>query len=97
MKTKAEILKILQKEKPELVGRYGLKRLALFGSYARETQREDSDVDVLVEIEPQIGLGFVDLADRIESVLGVRTEVVSRRAIKPRYWEIIQRELVDVP
>src|ERR1044071_9468352 len=93
MKTKAEILKILQKEKPELVGRYGLKRLALFGSYARETQREDSDVDVLVEIEPQIGLGFVDLADRIESVLGVRTEVVSRRAIKPRYWEIIQREL----
>jgi len=97
MKTKAEILKILQKEKPELVRRYGLKRLALFGSYAREAQREDSDVDVLVEIEPQIGLGFVDLADRIESVLGVRTEVVSRRAIKPRYWEIIQRELVDVP
>jgi predicted nucleotidyltransferase len=97
MKTKAEILKILQKEKPELVRRYGLKRLALFGSYARETQREDSDVDVLVEIEPQIGLGFVELADRIESLLGVRTEVVSRRAIKPRYWEIIQRELVDVP
>jgi predicted nucleotidyltransferase len=69
MKTKAEILKILQEEKPELVRRYGVKRLALFGSYARE---------FLVEIEPQ-------------------TEVVSRRAIKPRYWEIIQRELVDVP
>jgi len=88
MKTKAEILKILQEEKPELVRRYGVKRLALFGSYARE---------FLVEIEPQIGLGFVELADRIERVLGVRTEVVSRRAIKPRYWEIIQRELVDVP
>ena len=51
MKTKAEILEILQKEKPELVRRYGLKRLALFGSYAREAQHEDSDVDVLVEIE----------------------------------------------
>jgi uncharacterized protein len=97
LKTKAEILKILQEEKPELVRRYGVKRLALFGSYARESQREGSDVDVLVEIEPQIGLGFVELADRIERVLGVRTEVVSRRAIKPRYWEIIQRELVDVP
>jgi hypothetical protein len=97
MKTKAEILKILQEEKPELVRRYGVKRLAFFGSYARESQREGSDVDVLVEIEPQIGLGFVELADRIERVLGVRTEVVSRRAIKPRYWEIIQRELVDVP
>jgi len=53
MKTKAEILEILQKEKPELVRRYGLKRLALFGSYAREAQHEDSDVDVLVEIEPR--------------------------------------------
>src|SRR5262245_23245936 len=97
MKTKVEILEILRKEKPELVRRYGLKRLALFGSYAREDQREDSDVDILVEIDPQIGLGFVELADRIEDALGVRTEVVSHRAIKPRYWEIIKADLVDVP
>jgi hypothetical protein len=97
MKTKAEILRILQKEKPELMRRYGLKRLALFGSYAREDQREDSDVDILVEIEPSIGLAFVELADRIEDVLGVSTDVVSRRAIKPRYWEIIEKDLIDVP
>ena len=87
----------LAEGKPELVRLYGLKRLALFGSYAREDQREDSDVDILVEIEPQIGLGFVELADRIEDALGIRTEVVSRRAIKPRYWEIIKEDLVDVP
>jgi predicted nucleotidyltransferase len=97
MKTKAEILEILRKERPELVRRYGLKRLALFGSYAREDQRDDSDVDILVEIEPRIGLRFVELADRIEDAVGVRTEVVSRRAIKPRYWEIIKEDLVDVP
>ena len=59
--------------------RYGLKRLALFGSYAREDQREDSDVDILVEIEPSIGLGFVELADRIEDVLGV----FHRRCLAP--------------
>jgi uncharacterized protein len=97
MKTKAEILEILRREKPELARQYGLRRLALFGSYAREDQREDSDVDILVEIEPEIGLRFVELADRIEDALGVRTEVVSRRAIKPRYWQVIQEELVDVP
>ncbi|HEX9274124.1 MAG TPA: nucleotidyltransferase family protein [Candidatus Binatia bacterium] len=97
MKTKEEVLRILEREKPELMRRYGLKRLALFGSYAREDQREDSDVDIMVEIEPSVGLGFVDLADRIEDALGIRTEVVSRRAIKPRYWEIIKEELVDVP
>jgi predicted nucleotidyltransferase len=97
MKTRAEILEILRREKPELVRRYGLKRLALFGSYAREDQREDSDVDILVEIEPTIGLRFVELADRIEDAIGIRTDVVSRRAIKPRYWEISKEELVDVP
>jgi predicted nucleotidyltransferase len=97
MKTKAEILRILEAQKPELVRRYGLKRLALFGSYSREDQHENSDVDVLVEIERPIGLEFVELAERIEDAVGIRTEVVSRRAIKPRYWEVIKEELIDVP
>jgi predicted nucleotidyltransferase len=97
MKTREEVLRILEREKPELVHRYGLKRLALFGSYAREDQHEASDVDILVEVEPSIGLGFVELADRLEDALGIRVEVVSSRAIKPRYWEIIKEDLVDVP
>jgi predicted nucleotidyltransferase len=42
------------------------------------------------------GLRFVDLAEHIEAILGVRSEVVSRRAIKPRNWEVIERELIDV-
>ena len=97
MKTKGEILEILRREKPELARQYRLRRLALFGSYAREDQREDSDVDILVEIEPGIGLRFVELAERVEDALGVRTEVVSYRSIKPRYWQVIQEDLVDVP
>ena len=54
-------------------------------------------MDILVEIEPEIGLRFVELANRIEDALGIGPEVVSRRAIKLRYWEIIQEELFDVP
>ena len=96
MKTKEEVLRILQREKPELVREYGVKRLALFGSYARNDQSEDSDVDILVEVDPSIGLGFVELAERIEGALGIRAEVVSRRAIKPRYWEVIKEDLIDV-
>src|SRR5690242_2404399 len=92
MKTTQEILRILDHEKPELVRRYGLKRLAIFGSYARDDQREGSDVDVLVDVDPSIGLNFVDLADQIEQALGVRADVVSCRAIKPRYWDIINRK-----
>ena len=96
MKSKEEVLQILKEAKPELVRRYGLRRLALFGSYARGDQREDSDVDILVEVDPSIGLEFVDLADYLEELVGVRAEVVSSRAIKPRNWKVIEQELIDV-
>ena len=52
---------------------------------------------ILVEIDPLIGLRFVDLADEIEAMFGVPVELVSRRAIKPRNWKVIERQLIDVP
>ena len=96
MKRTEEVLYALRQARRELAERFGVTRLAIFGSYARGEQREDSDVDVLVEVDPSIGLRFVDLADRVEAILGVRSEVVSRRAIKPRNWRVIQNELIDV-
>ena len=97
MKATQEILRLLAQAKPELARRFGVRRLALFGSYARGEQREDSDVDVVVEVDPSIGLRFVDLAEEIEDLLGVRTDLVSRRAIKARNWEVIEKELIHVP
>jgi predicted nucleotidyltransferase len=92
-----EIIRLLEEAKPELARRHGIQRLAVFGSYARGDQREESDVDILIEVDPSIGLRFVDLADEIETKLGLRAEVVSRRAIKPRNWEVIEKDLIDVP
>lgn len=51
----------------------------------------------IVDADPSIGLRFVDLAERRESLLGLRAEVVSRRAVKTRNWEVIEKELIDVP
>lgn len=96
MKSTQEILSILQRAKPELAREFGVTRLAVFGSYARGDQREGSDVDVLVEVPPSIGMKFVDLAERIEALVGIRSEVISRRAISSRHWAIIERELLDV-
>lgn len=96
MKTRDEVLQLLADAKPDLAERFGVKRLAVFGSCARGEQREDSDVDILVEVDPAIGLRFVDLAESLESLLGVRAEVVSSRAIKPRNWAVIEKELIDV-
>ncbi len=91
-----EIVTRLHRAMPELRQEYQVLRIAVFGSYARREATEDSDVDIVVEVDPSIGLRFVDLADRIEALLGVRADVVSRRAIPPRHWAAIESELVDV-
>ena len=96
MKSTDEIVTLLRREKPELERRFGVRRLGLFGSYARGEQRADSDVDILVEVDPTIGLAFTDLADHLEALLGTRSEVVSRRAVGIAAWRHISKELVDV-
>lgn len=96
MKSTQEIIQILERAKPELAREFGVTRLAVFGSYSRVEQHAGSDVDILVEVAPSIGLRFVDLAERIEALLGVRSEVISRRAIPPRHWALIEKDLLDV-
>ena len=95
MPTLEEILATLREQRPALSLRYPIRRLALFGSWARGDAREDSDVDVLVEVEPSIGLRFVELGDELEKALGRRVDLVSRRAIRPSLWKRIEPELID--
>ena len=96
VKGREEILETLARHKPEFADRFKVRRLALFGSYARGDQAPGSDVDVLVEVDPAIGLDFVTLADRIEEVVGLPVHIVSTRALKPRAWRAIEGDLVDV-
>lgn len=96
MKTCGDILNILAQEKPELQKRFKVHSLAVFGSYARGEQGPESDVDILVDVDPSIGLEFVELADKIEELLGLQVDIVSRRAIKPKNLQAIERELIYV-
>jgi hypothetical protein len=94
--TKEEILKSLAKYKPELQRQFKVTKLALFGSYARGEQRPDSDVDILVEVDPSIGLEFVTLAERFEKLLGTSVDLVSIRAVTDKAMKFIEPELIYV-
>ena len=96
MITKEEILKTLTEDKAKLQKEFKVGKMALFGSYARGDQRADSDVDILVEVDPSIGLDFVTLAERIEQMLGVSVDLVSSRAVTPRAMKYIEPELIYV-
>lgn len=94
--TKEEIIKTLANDKSELQERFKVSKMALFGSYARGDQQPDSDVDILVEVDPSIGLDFVTLADRIEKLLGTSVDLVSTRAVNSRTMKYIEPELIYV-
>ncbi|HZF12435.1 MAG TPA: nucleotidyltransferase domain-containing protein [Thermoanaerobaculia bacterium] len=70
MPTPDQILATLREQRALLSRRYPIHRLALFGSWARGDAREDSDVDVLVEVDPSIGLRFVELGDDSKKLWG---------------------------
>ena len=96
MITKEQILKTLARDKPELQRQFKVSKMALFGSYARGDQRADSDVDILVEVDPSIGLDFVTLAERIEQILGIHVDLVSSRAVNSKKMKYIEPELIYV-
>jgi predicted nucleotidyltransferase len=96
VKTKTDIISILQQHKTSLLQKYPIASIAVFGSYARNTQTANSDVDILVEFNDRIGTAFIDLANEIERLLGVKTDLVSKKAIKPKYLEAIQSDLTYV-
>lgn len=82
---KDKILPILQ--------RYGVKRAGLFGSYVRGELKEESDIDILVEIEKDISLlDFVGIKLEIEEALGRKIDLVEYDTIKPPLKERILKE-----
>jgi uncharacterized protein len=84
---------ILLAHKQRLSIKYGLSNLAIFGSYARNQQTDESDLDILVEFDRPIGSEFIDLADELEQLLRVKIDLVSKKGIKDKYLRSIEKEL----
>ena len=96
MKTLDEIKSILGEHKEELLQKYKVRKIGIFGSYVRGEQERTSDLDILVEFEQPIGLEFVELAEFLEHILGVKIDLVSKGAIKPNRWKYIEEDLIYV-
>jgi len=92
----SDVIAILRREKPGLAVRYPLRSMAVFGSVVRGEATSESDVDILVDVDPSIGIGMVALGDEIEKLLGCRVDLVSKRAVKPRMLRVIESEKIDV-
>ena len=89
-----DIKKILESTKPELVRKYYVSSLGLFGSVVREDFGPASDIDIIVDFSHPIGIEFVDLANLLEEKLKRPVDLVSRNGIKKKYYDLIKEEII---
>ena len=91
-----EIRKTLSQNKYYLVEKFNIDELAVFGSYSRDEENSDSDIDIMVSFKKPIGLEFVDLSLELEKILNHKIDLVSKNAIKPKMMKKISGELIYV-
>jgi hypothetical protein len=94
---RAAVIDILKQHRAELEVEFGVRRLALFGSAARDQMRSDSDIDVLVELAAPVSYErYFALLERLERMLGRRVDLVTERGLKPRARRHVEQDLVRV-
>lgn len=96
MKTLEEIKQVLKQHKPELEEKFKVDSIAVFGSYARGDQSEDSDVDILVKFREPVGFLFIHLADDLEELLGLKVDLLTEDGIKSNRRRYVEEDLTYV-
>ncbi|MEO0091987.1 MAG: nucleotidyltransferase family protein [candidate division WOR-3 bacterium] len=95
--TVEEIKSIIKEHMDVLRDKYSVKEIGLFGSYLRGAQKATSDIDVLVDFKEGADLfSLVGLAIFLEEKLGVKVDVVPKRALRKELREQVLKEVVLV-
>lgn len=84
MLTKEDILTKLRELKPLLRSEYSVKEIGLFGSYASNSAKEGSDIDLLIELDKPIGWKYFSLEIYLEKILGCKIDLVTKSALRDR-------------
>ena len=82
--------------KPELIEKFHISSLGLFGSIVRDDFNASSDIDIIVEFSQPVGIEFIDLADLLESKLHKPIDLVSKNGVKERYYKAIEPHIIYV-
>lgn len=94
---RATVLELLRRSKPELQRRFGVVRLVLFGSMARDQSRPESDADVLVAFDgPADSRRYFGLQFYLEDLLGCPVDLVTEQALRPQLKPFVERDAIHV-
>lgn len=93
MITKDEIINKLKELKPILYEDYGIMRIGLFGSFSDKSNTDDSDIDILVELEKPIGWKFFSLELYLEKIFNRKIDLVTKNALKKQIKDNILNQV----
>ncbi|MBT9131334.1 MAG: hypothetical protein DDT42_01577 [candidate division WS2 bacterium] len=97
MRTLNKIREILLKHIDELRRIYKIKEIGVFGSFIREKQKRNSDIDILVEFKdeniPDL-LKFIEMESYLEKLLKKKVDLVRKGGVRPELKDIILKEVV---
>ena len=97
MKNLKNIKTILEEHKFIVENKFKIKELSIFGSHVRGEQKEDSDIDILVEFHEPVGFfKFLDLEVFLSELLESKVDLVSKKALKPGIGKNILKERISV-
>ncbi|MBI5873167.1 MAG: nucleotidyltransferase family protein [Candidatus Omnitrophica bacterium] len=92
MLNRKKIIEVLKKERPFLADRFGVRKIAIFGSFAKGVPTKNSDIDIFVEFDKPLGLRFMDFADFLEKILGCKADILTSQGIRGiRIKQVAQR------
>ena len=88
-----DIERILKEQKKYLSDKYFVEKIGIFGSYSRDEQTEESDIDILVEFNRPVGFEFLELKEYLESLFQKPVDLVTINALKPLIKDNIMNEV----
>lgn len=87
----------IQKKIEPILEQYPVKRVAVFGSFARGEQKQSSDIDFLIDIARDVSmLAFLELRDRLQERLGHTIDLVEYSSLKPLIRENVLRDAITI-
>ena len=90
--TDTKIMKVLGKH-ADILEKYKVKRIGLFGSYVRGTQTDKSDIDFLVEFKQPSFDNFMDLVFSLEDLFGKKIELITNNSLSPHIKPYVEKEV----
>ena len=84
MKDLSEIIEVLRKHGEELKKNFKIEEIKIFGSYVKGSQKESSDIDIIVKFEePPTFIEFMRIQEELERLLGTKVDLLTEESISP--------------